>query len=260
MSLDDLPGEIDEPQILIGSRSFRALDHDRTRLFRRERQPAVLARLTHTFEHVSKAVQPCQPQRLVGRSEGEGTGPRCREEAAIQKGADRFGNPSRLTRDPQMRRIEGLCEERAIAHEQQMTLFARAVRYVRRAEARCEQPGRRGRPWRRVECVHVKRGVLRRGSRHAQIEEPPTVWEKPRKKMRRLLSRRIRLRHDGRLTARRRTADDATLRATDHDNAVLTPRAADGCGHGTHGLWTAPAHVNLLQLSNGVECNKPTVG
>ena len=72
------------------------------------------------------------------------------------------------------------------------------------------------------------RGVLGRGSGHAQIEEPPTVGEKPRKKMRRLLSRGIRMRHDGRLTARRRTADDAALRASDDDDAVLAPRAADG--------------------------------
>ncbi len=91
------------------------------------------------------------------------------------------------------------------------------------ARIRC----RRGRLGRRVERVHVDAGVLGRGSGHTQIEEPPTVGEKPRKEMRRLLSRRIRLRHDGRRAARRRTADDATLRASDHDDVVLVPRAAD---------------------------------
>ena len=174
------------------------------------------------------AVQPGQPECLVGSPEGERTVSRCREEGAVQKGAYRSGNPSGLASDLQTRRIEGLCEERAVAHEQQMAPFALAVRHVRRAEARCEDARRRGRLWRRVERVDVDAGVLGRGSGHAQVEEPPTVGEKPRKQMRRLLSRRIRLRHDGRLAARRRTADDATLRASDHDDAVLVPRAADG--------------------------------
>ena len=75
VSLDDLAGlQIHQPEILIDARSHRVLDHHGTCLVGREGQPAVPTRVTDTTEHVPVAVQPCQPERLVGSSEGK----RCR--------------------------------------------------------------------------------------------------------------------------------------------------------------------------------------
>src|SRR3954454_15320793 len=103
-------------------------------------------------------------------------------------------------------------------------------------------------------------GGLGRSSRYAQVEEPPTVGEEPRKHMCRLLARGIRLRHDGRLPTRRRTTDDAALGAANHDDIVLAPRATDGeAGQGTYGLRVAPRHVDLLQSSAGIEGDESTV-
>ena len=135
-----------------------------------------------------------------------------------------------------------------------------AARHVRRAKAGVENACR-CRSRQRVEGVHVYAGIPGHGPGHGQIQESPTIGEKPRQEMRRVLLRSVRLGHDRRWATRCRTAGDATLWASDHDDVVLVPRAADGeVGQGAQGLRRTPGDINLLELTAGVEGDEPTVG
>ena len=191
------------------------------------------------------------PSRLPG-AVGEHAVVRDREarEAHVVR-ADLLGERNRLARHLERLRVEGLGDERPVAHEEQVTGRRVLHERLRRREHLLLV---------RIDRSDPVRAVLRLLAGH-EVEEVLAVGKKLRPPDRGLLARRVELDGDRPGSPRRGHAIDGIgARAVEEDHAVGAPGAVGAAGRVADLGRRAAGDVHLLHHAVGDEPDVPAVG